>query len=259
MLLEKGHKVSGVYYSAAGLDHNNYTELILPDLYGNMMDRLSSVYTGKEKQSRTFLDPSHLLTMFSEWDYIIREGTRVFATPEFRALTNSSYDLVLTFNPWGFYLGDVFDCPVVVFSPPGAFPSHTQLIGNTFNPSYQPVITNDLSDVTSIFQRTKNFLIYHVMDLIFRRFADTVVTSSMRSQLGYSGPNMFTIAEKRLALILSNSHFLTHSSQPLLQNVVDVGGVHIKKKIGVLPSDVQQFLDSATSGAVYISFGSAIR
>ena len=63
----------------------------------------------------------------------------------FQKLSNSTFDLVLSFNPWGFYLGELFDCPVVVFSPPGAFPTHTQLIGNPFNPSYQPVITSDLS------------------------------------------------------------------------------------------------------------------
>ena len=251
--------MTGVFYASAGVEHENYTELVIPDLYGAMIDRISDLYTGNQNKGRTFLDPSHLITMFSEWENIITGGTRMFQTPAFKSLASSNFDLVLTFNPWGFYFGDLFDCPVIVFSPPGAFPSHTQLLGNPFNPSYQPVLTNDFSDPTSFLQRAKNFAMYHVMDLIFRRFADSVVTSSMRKQIGYQGPTMFEIAERRLALILSNSHFITHTPQPVLPNVVDVGGIHINRKQKPLPKDLKKFLDSAVNGAVYVSFGSAIR
>jgi len=255
-LLDNGDQVHSMIYSPAGFLHENYTELLLEDHYGLMMERVSQEYGSG---GRTFLDPSHLLYMLTEWSNIIYEGTKALDTPQFKKLSNSTFDLVLSFNPWGFYLGELFDCPVVVFSPPGAFPSHTQLIGNPFNPSYQPVITSDLSDPTRFLSRVKNYLMYHVMDLIFRRFADTAITYSMRNQIGYEGPSMFQLAEKRLALVLSNSNFITHTPQPLLPNVVEVGGVHIKDVVEDLPEDIQKFLDAATDGVVYVSFGSAIR
>jgi glucuronosyltransferase len=165
----------------------------------------------------------------------------------------------MAFNPWGFLLAEQHDCPVVLFSPTGTFHSHSQLIGNTFNPSYQPVVTNDLADPTSFRDRLKNFASYWVMDFVVRIFADSVITGSIRSTLDYSGPTMFEIARQRLAIILSNSHYLVHSPQPQLPNLIDVGGVHLKKHASPLPADIQQFLDRATRGAVYVSFGSAIR
>jgi glucuronosyltransferase len=148
---------------------------------------------------------------------------------------------------------------VVLFSPTGTFHSHSQLIGNTFNPSYQPVVTNDLSDPTSFRDRLKNFASYWIMDFVVRIFADAVITGSIRSTVGYEGPSMFEIARERLAIILSNSHYLIHSPQPQLPNLIDVGGVHIKPKASPLPRDIAEFLDRATRGAVYVSFGSAIR
>ena len=97
------------------------------------------------------------------------------------------------------------------------------------------------------------------MDFVVRIFADAVITGSIRSTIGYSGPSMFEIARDRLAIILSNSHYLIHSPQPQLPNLIDVGGVHIKPKASPLLADIREFLDNATRGAVYVSFGSAIR
>ena len=166
----------------------------------------------------------------------------------------------MTFNPWGFLLAEQHDCPAILFSPTGTFHSHRQLIGHTFNPSYQPVITNDLADPTSFRDRLKNFASYWIMDFIVRIFADAVITGSVRGTLpGYTGPSMFQIARERLALILSNSHYLIHSPQPHLPNLIDVGGVHLKAEPEPLPADIRAFLDNATRGAVYVSFGSAIR
>ena len=76
----------------------------------------------------------------------------------------------------------------------------------------------------------------------------------MKHQIKYDGPSMFEIAEDHLALVLSNGHFRTHSPQPLLYNVVTVGGIHIWKDPGCLPEDIQHFLDKATEGVVYVSF-----
>ncbi len=121
------------------------------------------------------------------------------------------------------------------------------------------MVTNDLADPTSFKDRLKNFASYWIMDFIVRIFADSVITGSIRSTTGYSGPSMFEIARERLAIILSNSHYLVHSPQPQLPNLIDVGGVHIKRQPSPLPADIREFLDNATRGAVYVSFGSAIR
>ena len=57
--------------------------------------------------------------------------------------------------------------------------------------------------------------------------------------------------------MLSNSHAVTHEPQPLLENIVHVGGIHIKET-KPLPKDLQSFMDAAPQGVVLVSFGSSL-
>ncbi len=62
--------MTGVYYSSAGLQHPNYRELLIPDLYADMMDRVSALLAAGGPKS--FLNPGFLFTMFSEWSGLIQ-------------------------------------------------------------------------------------------------------------------------------------------------------------------------------------------
>lgn len=46
--------------------------------------------------------------------------------------------------------------------------------------------------------------------------------------------------------------------RPLPPNVVEIGGIHIKKAREPLPADLQQLLDGAANGVIYVSWGSII-
>ena len=61
-----------------------------------------------------------------------------------------------------------------------------------------------------------------------------------------------------MTLLLQNSHFITHNYQPKMANTVEIGGIHCRKG-EPLPQDLNDFLDKASSGAVYVSFGSVIK
>jgi len=45
---------------------------------------------------------------------------------------------------------------------------------------------------------------------------------ALAAKIGYAGPSANSIVAARGQLILSNSHFITHTSQPYLENVVQV-------------------------------------
>jgi len=47
--------------------------------------------------------------------------------------------------------------------------------------------------------------------------------------------------------------------RPLVPALVEVGGMHVATSNKKLPTDIQQFLDDATEGAVYFSMGSNLR
>ena len=63
---------------------------------------------------------------------------------------------------------------------------------------------------------------------------------------------------KNVSLVLVNNHFSTSSIRPFAVNMIEVGGIHVQP-VKPLPSDIQEFLDSATDGAILFSMGSIIQ
>jgi UDP:flavonoid glycosyltransferase YjiC (YdhE family) len=67
------------------------------------------------------------------------------------------------------------------------------------------------------------------------------------------------IMRNGVSMVLLNSHFTLSHTRPYLPNMVEVGGMHIKRTPDPLPADIKAFLDNATEGVVYFSLGSNIR
>lgn len=59
---------------------------------------------------------------------------------------------------------------------------------------------------------------------------------------------------KNVSAVLINTHRSLLSPRPTVHGLVYIGGAHIKDP-KPLPTDVQTFLDGATNGAIYVSFG----
>lgn len=76
----------------------------------------------------------------------------------------------------------------------------------------------------------------------------------------YKAGNLPTVQEmeKKVAVTLFNSHPAMAMARPGMPSHFRVGGVHLKPRISQLEESVQDFLDSADEGAIYISFGSHV-
>jgi glucuronosyltransferase len=79
----------------------------------------------------------------------------------------------------------------------------------------------------------------------------------LRKRFGSDFPDLRDLADNT-SLIFVNQHFSFSGSRPLPVNVVEIGGIHIKQSRKSLPDDLQQLLDSAEHGVIYISWGSII-
>ncbi|KAI8436740.1 hypothetical protein MSG28_010214 [Choristoneura fumiferana] len=71
-------------------------------------------------------------------------------------------------------------------------------------------------------------------------------------------PNLEDIAANA-ALLLLNSHFSIDNPSAYLPNIIEVGGLHIKDTNDTLPADLQNVLDNAKNGVVFLSFGSNVQ
>ncbi|NP_001243980.1 UDP-glycosyltransferase UGT39B1 precursor [Bombyx mori] len=65
--------------------------------------------------------------------------------------------------------------------------------------------------------------------------------------------------QKNASLILINGHFSFDTPAAYLPNIIEIGGVHLSKSDTKLPADLQNILDEAKHGVIYINFGSNVR
>lgn len=65
--------------------------------------------------------------------------------------------------------------------------------------------------------------------------------------------------EKRVSVVLLNSHDAITPSRPTVRGMVQVGGLHITDKPKLLPADIKEFLDGATHGVIYFSLGTNLK
>lgn len=70
--------------------------------------------------------------------------------------------------------------------------------------------------------------------------------------------NSFYEMHKNSAIIFINNHVSSSSARPYMPSIIEIGGVHVDPP-KPLPKDIQQFLDSATDGAILFSMGSIIK
>lgn len=70
-------------------------------------------------------------------------------------------------------------------------------------------------------------------------------------------PNVYAL-ERKVAIIMINSHVALDHPRPSMPNIVNVGGLHLRAT-NPLPKELQSFIDDAHHGVIYFSFGSNIQ
>ena len=155
----------------------------------------------------------------------------------------------------GLYLAHILHCPIILFSPIG-FASHfTRLVGNVENPSYQVQLSMTFVEPMTFAQRLGNSVVYYGEQ--WSPYYEKFVLPVLKEKEAMSYEDYLEV-HSNISLILQCSHFVTHNSQVLLANVVDIGGIHCRPG-KELPQDLKEFMDSKTEGVVYVSFGSAVK
>ena len=208
----------------------------------------------------------------SLWRYIYEIQTGDFQNVCAESLSDTIHQLrsnekrsnidIVVINNWLFgYCGSVlahlFDSSIIIFNVAG--PHSTQMLGmgNSINPTSQPNLISPFIEPMTFFQRMTNVILENLLNL-FLNWSDSLALKSVHEKISHNIPDFNSIVENRAAYSLSNSHFVTHGSWPYYQNVIEVGGIHCKPG-KVLPSEMKQFMDSHSSGVVYVSFGSAVK
>ncbi|XP_012282467.1 UDP-glucuronosyltransferase 2B19 [Orussus abietinus] len=155
-----------------------------------------------------------------------------------------------------FAFGRLLNVPVIGVTSSGLYDWMNEPMGNPSNPAYIPGGFTGFPAKMTFIQRLSNTLISLFINFDFQWWINE------QSELieKYFGPDMpkVEVLQKELTLLLVNSHFSLNGVRPLTSAIVEVGGLHVKSG-GVLPQELQKWLDDSKHGVVYFSFGSMMK
>uniref|UniRef100_A0A182P856 UDP-glucuronosyltransferase n=1 Tax=Anopheles epiroticus TaxID=199890 RepID=A0A182P856_9DIPT len=172
------------------------------------------------------------------------------------------FDLIIhDFTMGQFLLGFLqhFNNPPLVSISPYNIPSYTQYLADIpLYTTYLPHPASDFGSKMSFMERVKNTL-YWWFDMLYRQQV-YMPQEQQRMKRVFEGANLthVKLLERRSELVLVNSDPALDFYQLLPPNVVQVGGLHIKRA-EEMPTMMSQFIARANKGVVLFSFGTNVQ
>lgn len=153
-----------------------------------------------------------------------------------------------------------YNCPLITIATLDYADFMDRATGSLTPWSHVPHHLSYNTDRMSFMERAQNS-IFSLYDALGRKFfylpqQTQLAHDAFSSQLG-SLPSVEEL-EKRISVHLVNSHPAFSYPRPKMPGMIDIAGVHIRPS-NTLPDDISKFLNAATDGAIYFSFGSFLR
>lgn len=173
--------------------------------------------------------------------------------------SNASFDLVIAepFYPIAMMFSYKFNCPLVVAFSTDAPNSLHEMAGNFAHPLIHPTSTLPFDSPLDLFERIASVFGYFAEAIIGKIYAEHN-TKLARKYLGEAIPAVPQISTEKASLFIFYLNSAFGILRPMLPVTVALGGGTHVEAPKPLPTDLKQFLDNATEGAVYFSLGSNV-
>lgn len=176
--------------------------------------------------------------------------------------SNAKFDVVVLENfvveaMLGF--GPHFNASIVALSTFGPNIWINEVIGTPSPLSYVPHPFLKYTDNMNLFERIWNFIVFIMDYAMYKLFFLPKQAAIYEATFPDPKPGFDYLMKHGVSLAILNSHFSTSYPRPLVPNMIEIGGSQINRNPKPLPTDIQNFLDSAKDGAVYFSMGSNIK
>ena len=223
-LLAKDHQVTSIFFDSVKIDHPKYNEIVVPSkmdaFYASMSKRLAS-------GGGNVMNPSFWLWLYNFYQENMKEMALDAVSDEVIELIKAKpkIDVMLTFMPANAFFAEIFDCPLINFSPVGPIILFMTGTGNVVNHSVRPYVALPYLEPMTFVQRLGN----HAMMFFGKHFMDwqsnalfTYQKKYLKDEVGLEVSPPGTVLRERISLVLSCSHPITHGSWQHLPNVVEV-------------------------------------
>ncbi|XP_055607049.1 UDP-glucosyltransferase 2-like [Uranotaenia lowii] len=136
-------------------------------------------------------------------------------------------------------------------------PYTTDVIGGHKYPSYIPYYSLSYDSEMNFWQRLENTFIY-VFDHLYRNYRFLPKTDELvRKHPAFRNVPYLPESDKKMMLLLANSHHAVDFPEPVPQNMILVGGLQLIPP-KPLPQDLEKFITAAPKGAILFSLGTNV-
>ena len=226
-LLLRGQAVTAVFYSSIGVNHENYTEILLPP---QPVSVFNAAGQKKMTEGKTSVNPG---LWWWAYNYMIN-NTKQMALDPFKPekmqellRTKPRIDAVVTVMQPNAIFAEIFDCPIIQFSPIGSvLPLIFEGTSNVINLSIQPFPLSPFIEPMTFLQRLFNnmlplgveWFVNWQTDLVFEHQREYLVR-----EVGMEVEHPRVTIRRRTALMIACSHPVTHGAWQYAPNTIEVG------------------------------------
>lgn len=226
-LAEIGHDVTVISF---------FPKRNAPPRYTNVdMTGTTSVLTGS-------LDMDMLINQTRMFNYLganflvpyAEETCKTLASKQIQDFLKSDkkFDLIIVeLFATNCYLGLLhkIKAPFIFFTSSVMMPWTAENFGNVDNPAYIPTMFMDFAPKMDFFQRVENSVAYVINKIIQQTIFNYPANDIVQQYISADAPPVEETA-RNASLLLVNSHFTLFGSRPLVPNIIEVGGIHIKER-----------------------------
>ncbi|XP_066150307.1 UDP-glucosyltransferase 2-like [Euwallacea fornicatus] len=254
-LARRGHNVDVVSFFPLKNPIDGYNDMILSGNFPSTTNR-------HLKDIRHFPNVKMVARMTSHCGAEFCKST--FEGPQLQVLKQSSkkYDLLITelfasncMLGFAWYFG----VPSVVMTTSINLPWAAESFGLPDNPSYIPNYFMGATSHMSLSERLRNTWSLVLSKILYQIYSLKPSNLLLKKFFGKYVPDL-EILVRNTSLQLVNTHFSISDARPLVPNVVEVGGIHIREDRRGVPENFDEILntDKNQQGVIYFSLGTVL-
>ncbi|CAH1722244.1 unnamed protein product [Aphis gossypii] len=252
-LVDAGHNVT-VFTPFPDGDRENYTEVDMSKEFPvktNLNLKQAMEIYGRPVTyfyMLTASDSKYCDTVYKnrQFDQLVHDGNGGNSERKFDLIIMETRNLDCTS-----YLANALNLPII-FTMPSPMKTFTErsLTGHVSNPA-------TVSHVMALQAVPKTFV---------QRFTNAALLAYSTLRTTYdvwimkmTNPRRYQSSTKvNPSIIFLNTYHITEASRPVVPNVIEIGGIHLKPK-NKLPDDILEFIEGAPHGVIYFTFGSTVK
>ena len=225
-MLKRSHTVTTIFFDSVKIKHKNYTDIVIPNILDSVWAEASKMIM--EKGGNTPFNPSLWWWAYNFYtskmeqlslDHIRRDDVMKLIRDR------TKIDAVITMMPGNAIFAEIFNCPVIFFSPAGPITIFMKGTTNVINHSIQPFLTVPFIEPMTFSERMKNHFMVNVGSMYWDWMTNSMFEHQqkfLKAELGIDVVHPSVTLQQKFSILVACSHAITHGAWQYLPNVIEV-------------------------------------